>query len=72
MGHKVIHEDTNFVLPSGSPGEMIIIPPPRFVIMEVHHIGEDKKTLILPCEKQKTELDYVSSQQQRVLLQMLV
>ena len=58
MGHKVVHEDTNFVLPSGSPGEMIIIPPPRFVIMEVHHIGEDMKTLILPCEKQKTELDY--------------
>ena len=33
----VVHEDGKYVLPNGSPGEMIMIPPPRFIIMEVHH-----------------------------------
>ena len=35
-----------------------MIPPPRFIIMEVHHIGKEKKISILPCEKQQTELEY--------------
>ena len=54
----VVHEDSNYVLPSGSPGEMIMIPPPRFVIMEVHHKGKVKKTSVLPCEAQETTLEY--------------
>ena len=24
----IVHEDSNFVLPKGNPGEMIMIPPP--------------------------------------------
>ena len=54
----VVHDDRSYVLPNGSPGEMIMIPPPRFVIMEVHHKGKEKRTSILPCEKQEAELDY--------------
>ena len=54
----VVHEDSNYVLPTGSPGEMIMIPPPSFIIMEVHHKGKVKKTSILPCKKQETELEY--------------
>ena len=54
----VVHEDTKYVLPSGYPGEMIMIPPPMYIIMEVHHIGKEKKTSILPCIKQKTSLEY--------------
>ena len=54
----VVHDDTNYVLPSGFPGEMIMIPPPRFVIMEVHHKGKEKRTSILPCEMQEQKLEY--------------
>ena len=54
----VVHEDTKYVLPSGNPGEMIMIPPPMYIIMEVHHIGKEKKKSILPCVKQKTVLEY--------------
>ena len=54
----VVHEDTKYVLPSGYPGEMIKIPPPMYIIMEVHHIGKEKKRSILPCIKQKTVLEY--------------
>ena len=54
----VVHEDTKYVLPTGYPGEMIMIPPPMYIIMEVHHIGKGKKTSILPCIKQKTVLEY--------------
>ena len=54
----VIHEDSKYVLPSGSPGQMIMIPPPMFVIMEVHHKGKDKKKSILPCKKVETTLEY--------------
>ena len=54
----VVHEDTKYVLPSGNPGEMIMIPPPMYIIMEVHHIGKEKKRSILPCIKQKTVLEY--------------
>ena len=54
----VVHEESNYVLPSGSPGEMIMIPPPMFIIMEVHHKGKEKKTSILPCKKQRTEIEY--------------
>ena len=54
----VVHEESNYVLPCGSPGEMIMIPPPMFIIMEVHHKGKGKKTSIIPCKKQKTEIEY--------------
>ena len=54
----VLHEDSKYVLPSGSPGEMIMIPPPMFIIMEVHHKGKDKKKSILPCKKVETTLEY--------------
>ena len=54
----LVHEDPNYVLPSGFPGEMIMIPPPRFIIMEVHHIGKEKRTSILPCEMEATEIEY--------------
>ena len=54
----IVHNDKGYVLPTGSPGEMIMIPPPRFIIMEVHHIGKEKKTSIFPCEKQETVLEY--------------
>ena len=54
----IVHEDSTYVLPSSSPGEMIMIPPPQFVIMEVHHKGKEEKTSIFPCEKQETVLEY--------------
>ena len=53
----IVH-DGNYVLPEGSPGEMIMIPPPRFIIMEVHHKGKEKKKSIFPCERQETVLEY--------------
>ena len=54
----IVHDENDYVLPEGSPGEMIMIPPPRFIIMEVHHKGKVKKTSIFPCEKQQTVLEY--------------
>ena len=54
----IVHEDSNYVLPEGSPGEMIMIPPPQFIIMEVHHKGKEKKTTIFPCVRQKSVLEY--------------
>ena len=54
----IVHDDSDYILPSGSPGEMIMIPPPRFIIMEVHHKGKEKKTSIFPCEKQQAVLEY--------------
>ena len=54
----VVFDDSKYKLPSGYPGEMIPIPPPRFVIMEVHHKGKEKRTSILPCKMQEAELEY--------------
>ena len=54
----LVHEDPNYVLPNGFPGEMIMIPPPRFIVMEVNHVGKEKKTSILPCEQEATEIEY--------------
>ena len=62
----VVHEDSNYVLPSGSPGEMIMIPPPQFIIMEVHHKGKESKTSILPCKKQETELKYYRNGKEQI------
>ena len=61
----VLH-DNDYILPSGSPGEMIMIPPPRYVIMEVHHKGKEKKTSILPCEKQETKLEYYRNGKEQI------
>ena len=47
------------VLPSGDPGEMIMIEPPEFIIMEVSHKkGDDRWTTIVPCKLKKVSLDY--------------
>ena len=56
----MVHDDSNYVLPSGYPGEMIMIPPPSFFIMEVHHKvkGKVKRKTILPCKRQETKLEY--------------
>ena len=56
----VVHDDSSYVLPSGYPGEIIMIPPPRFFIMEVHHKvkGKVKRKTILPCKRQETKLEY--------------
>ena len=54
----VVYKNNKYNLPNGYPGEMIMIPPPNFVIMEVHHKGKEKKTSILPCKMQETELEY--------------
>ena len=54
----IVHDDSHYTLPSGSPGEMIMIPPPRFIIMEVHHKGRKKKTSIFPCERKEIQLEY--------------
>ena len=62
----VVHEDSNYVLPRGYSGEMIMIPPPRFIIMEVHHKGKNSKTSILPCEKLETELKYYRNGKEQV------
>ena len=50
--------DDDYVLPCGKPGEMIMIPPPTYLIMEVHHKGKKKYTSILPCQKQRSEIEY--------------
>ena len=47
------------VLPAGAPGEMIMIEPPEYVIMEVTHKKGDRQwTTIVPCKSQKVTLDY--------------
>ena len=53
----IVH-DGNYVLPEGSPGQMKMIPPPRFIIMEVHHMGKEKNKSIFPCERQEAVLEY--------------
>ena len=46
-------------LPPGDPGEMIMIEPPQYIIMEVHHskAGRDWTTVV-PCKLQKATLEY--------------
>ena len=46
-------------LPPGAPGEMIMIEPPQYIIMEVHHSKGDRKwTTVVPCKLQKAKLEY--------------
>ena len=54
----IVHDDSDYVLPLGSPGEMIMIPPPKFIIMEVDHKGKEKRTSIFPCKRERTVLEY--------------
>ena len=43
-------------LPAGAPGEMIMIEPPEYIVMEVHHSKGDRKwTTVVPCKIQKEE-----------------
>ena len=53
----IVFED-DYVLPQGKPGKVIMIPPPKYIIMEVHQRGKNKYTSIFPCEKQETNLEY--------------
>ena len=47
------------VLPAGAPGEMIMIEPPEYIIMEVTHTkGDEHWTTIVPCKRQKVTYDY--------------
>ena len=47
------------VLPTGDPGEMIMIEPPEYIIMEVSHKKGDKRwTTIVPCKSKRVSLDY--------------
>ena len=58
----VVHDDRSYVLPNGSPGEMIMIPPPRFVIMEVHHKGTEERTsLFFPVKSRKQNLSIIAT-----------
>ena len=46
-------------LPPGAPGEMIMIEPPQYIIMEVNHTKGDRKwTTIVPCKIQTEKLEY--------------
>ena len=46
-------------LPPGAPGEMIMIEPPQYIIMEVHHTKGDRKwTTVVQCKIQKAKLEY--------------
>ena len=47
------------VLPAGAPGEMIMIEPPEYIIMEVSHKKDKKQwTTIVPCKLEKVTFDY--------------
>ena len=47
------------VLPAGAPGEMIMIEPPEYVIMEVSHKkGDEHWTTIVPCKRKKVSYEY--------------
>ena len=46
-----------YVLPAGAPGEMIMIEPPEYIIMEVGHKQGDRQwTTIVPCKRKKNNL----------------
>ena len=47
------------VLPAGAPGEMIMIEPPEYIIMEVTHKKDKKQwTTIVACKLEKVSFDY--------------
>ena len=46
-------------LPTGAPGELIMIEPPEYLIMEVHHDdGEKKWTTTISCKRHASTLEY--------------
>ena len=46
-------------LPPGAPGEIIMIEPPEYIVMEVHHSKGDRKwTTVVPCKIQTEKLEY--------------
>ena len=46
-------------IPPGAPGEMIMIEPPEYIIMEVHHSKAGREwTTVVPCKLQEDKLDY--------------
>ena len=46
-------------LPPGAPGEIIMIEPPQYIIMNVHHSKGDRKwTTVVPCKIQTEKLEY--------------
>ena len=48
----------SYVLPKGKPGQLIMIQPPEFVIMEVDHKGKIKNKSILPCPQESSEIGH--------------
>ena len=54
---QLVFKDS-YVLPKGKPGQLIMIPPPEYVIMEVEHHGKFKKKSILPCPRELSNIEY--------------
>ena len=52
----ILH-DKNYKLPRGKPGEIIMIKPPEYIMMEV--LDKMQKTIsIVPCVKARSKIDY--------------
>ena len=50
---------TGYKLPSGAVGELVMIEPPEYIIMEVNHDdGERKWKTIISCKQHATTLEY--------------
>ena len=48
-----------YTLPTGAPGELIMIEPPEYIIMEVHHDdGENKWTTTISCKRHAATIEY--------------
>ena len=48
-----------YKLPTGAPGELIMIEPPEYLIMEVHHDdGEKKWKTTISCKRHASTLEY--------------
>ena len=50
----ILHEN-KYKLPVGGPGEVIMIEPPQFIMMEV--MNKKLKSLV-PCEKISSKINY--------------
>ena len=49
----------DYELPSGAPGQLIMIEPPSYIIMDVDHDdGEKKWTTTISCERHAATLEY--------------
>ena len=50
---------SGFKLPTGAPGELIMIEPPEYLIMEVHHDdGEKKWKTTISCKRHASTIEY--------------